>query len=95
MQPFDTLLKPILSEKSTKSRESEGQYAFRVKMQATKDDIQAAVAKMFNVKVVKIQTMIAREKAKRRRNHVTPPRKYKKAIVTLAEGQKLPLFEDQ
>ena len=95
MQAYDVIVKPILSEKSNEVREAEGKYTFQVKRDATKDDVKKAVSKLWNVDVLKVQTMITRGKIKRRGANLSKPTKTKKAIVTLAEGAKLPLFEDQ
>ncbi len=95
MQPFNVMLKPILSEKSSKLREATGQYTFVIRMDASKEDVAKAVNKMFDVKVESVRTLITRQRARRRGQHMTPTRKVKKAIVTLAKGSKIPLFEDQ
>jgi large subunit ribosomal protein L23 len=89
------LLKPLLSEKSNKVRESQGKYTFEVRLDATKGDVERAVSTIYGVKVTAVQTVIVRTKVKRRKNSLTSPHKFKKAVVTLAEGAKLPVFEDQ
>lgn len=93
MQPFDVLLKPVLSEKSLNIRESSSQYTFVVKTSATKTDISKAIAKMFDVKTVKIRTCITRVSPKRRGAVTTKSSLVKKAVITLAPGQKLKLFD--
>lgn len=95
MNPFHTLSKPILSEKSTLVRENLKQYTFRVDLRATKCDIRKALETVYGVKAVKVQTLITRGKVVRKGNHVSLSSKTKKAVVTLAEGSKLPLFEEQ
>ncbi len=95
MQPFNVMLKPILSEKSAKLRDVTGQYTFVIRMDASKEDVAKALQKMFDVKVDSVRTMITRHRARRRGNKMTSPRRVKKAIVTLAKGSKIPLFEDQ
>ena len=95
MNPYQILSKPVLSEKSTLVRESLKQYTFKVDLRATKDDVRKALESVYGVKAVKIQTLITRGKVVRKGNHVSMTSKTKKAVVTLAEGAKLPLFEDQ
>jgi len=95
MNPFQVLKKPIMSEKSTKLRDAVKQYVFSVDLKATKTDVTNAVAAVYGVKVAKVQTLITRGKVRRRGVNVSLASKTKKAIVTLAAGAKLPLFEDQ
>jgi large subunit ribosomal protein L23 len=95
MNPFQILSKPVLSEKSTLVREGLKQYTFKVDLRATKDDVRKALESVYGVKAVKVQTLITRGKVVRKGNHVSMTSKTKKAVVTLVEGAKLPLFEDQ
>ncbi len=95
MQPYSVIIKPVLSEKSNNLRENEGKYTFIVKRDATKDAVKKAIAKIWDAKVEKVQTIVVRGKIKRRGTNFSKPVKTKKAIVTLADGAKLPLFEDQ
>jgi len=92
---YELLKYPVISEKSNKVREEQGKYSFIVRLDATKLEIKKAVAKAFDVKVVDVRTSISPGKQKRRGVHVVTPKKKKKAIVTLAEGQKIKIFEDQ
>jgi large subunit ribosomal protein L23 len=92
---YNVLVRPVLSEKSNSAREAGGKYTFEVNLKSTKEDVQRAVEKIYNVKVSKVQTMVTRGKVRRRGLHVSLDRKCKKAVVTLAAGAKLPLFEDQ
>jgi large subunit ribosomal protein L23 len=95
MNPFIVLSKPVLSEKSTLVRENLNQYTFHVDLRATKTSVRSAIESMYGVKVKAVQTLITRGKVVRRGNHVSMTSKMKKAVVTLAEGAKLPLFEEQ
>ncbi len=95
MNPFQILSKPVLSEKSTLVRENLKQYSFKVDLRSTKDDVRKAIETMYGVKVAKVQTLITRGKVVRKGNHVSMTSKTKKAVITLVEGAKLPLFEDQ
>lgn len=95
MNLYNVLVRPVLSEKSNDAREHGGKYTFEVAMKSTKDDVQRAIEKIYNVKVAGVQTMVTRGKIRRRGLHLSLESKCKKAIVTLAAGAKLPLFEEQ
>jgi large subunit ribosomal protein L23 len=95
MNPFQILSKPVLSEKSTLVRENLNQYTFKVDLRSTKNDVRSAIETMYGVKVEKVQTLITRGKVVRKGNHVSMTSKTKKAVVTLVDGAKLPLFEEQ
>ncbi len=95
MQPFDVLLRPIVSEKSTDLREDAGCYTFEVHMKACKLDVKKAVRQLYNVYPESVRTMIIRGKTKRRGMKLYKVNNFKKAIVKLPAGEKLPIFEDQ
>jgi len=95
MNPYVVLERPILSEKSTEARESGNQYTFAINLKASKKDVKVAVEKMFETKVEKVNTITARGKFRRRGRHIGQPKLTKKAIVTLVEGQRIKLFDDQ
>jgi large subunit ribosomal protein L23 len=92
--PRDVILEPVVSEKSYQLLET-GVYTFRVHPTASKPEIADAVRDIFNVNVVKVNTL--NRKGKRRRDRRTG--KYgtrpdtKRALVTLAAGESIPLFE--
>ena len=85
------LLRPWLTEKSTRLTEQKGQYVFKVKPDADKSDIKKAVEEKFGVDVRSIRTVICKGKAKRQytRKGMIAGKKsdWKKAIVTLGSGQ--------
>ncbi|MCF8468447.1 MAG: 50S ribosomal protein L23 [Sneathiella sp.] len=83
---YDILLGPVVTEKSTMGSEF-NQVTFRVAMNATKPQIKQAVEKLFDVKVTNVNTNRTKGKVKRFRGRVGTRSDYKKAIVTLAEGQ--------
>ena len=86
--PVQVVQRPLISEKSYASM-ANGKYVFRVHPRATKTDIALAVADAFKVEVVSVNTMHVRGKERRRgRVHGFQP-DWKKAVVTLAEGQKI------
>lgn len=91
MEITEVLRQGIITEKSVKLQE-QNQYTFKVALRATKVDIRRAVEELFNVKVVAVNTMRMPGKTKmiRRRGAAPRPieaREWKKAIVTLQEGQ--------
>jgi large subunit ribosomal protein L23 len=88
----DVLIEPILSEKATALRE-ENKYTFRVASSATKTQVKEAVRKLFNVKVVDCNTLNVRGKTKRLRGRPGKTSSYKKAIVKLAPGETIKVFE--
>jgi len=94
VNPYNVLVKPLLSEKSNRGRENDNQYSFHVRKEATKADVKKAVEKVFDVKVVTVNTVVTRGKVKRRGNSIVKLPNVKKAVVTLAEGSKIKTFED-
>lgn len=86
------LISPILSEKSNSLRE-EGKYVFKVDPRASKIEIKEAVRKLFNVKVVDCTIMNVGGKIKRVRGRPGRTSTWKKAIVRLAPGETIKVFE--
>lgn len=83
---YDTLLSPIITEKSTLVAE-ENKVIFRVSMEATKPAIKEAVERLFKVDVTKVNTIVVKGKTKRFRGRLGRRSDFKKAIVTLKDGQ--------
>jgi large subunit ribosomal protein L23 len=83
---YDTLLSPIITEKSTLVAE-ENKIIFRVPLTATKPDIKEAVENLFKVDVTKVNTILVKGKTKRFRGKPGRRSDFKKAIVTLKDGQ--------
>lgn len=92
MDPFDILRKPVITEKSTLLQE-QGRYTFDVAPQATKLDIKQAVEAAFGVKVLRVNSMNVRGKKKRFGPRPATQRSWKKAIVSLAPGETITIFE--
>ena len=94
MEARDVIIAPLITEKSMAGTAAQ-QYAFEVSPRATKTDIKAAVAEIFGVTVVKINTVNVGGKSKnfarRGRRSSGQQSDWKKAIVTLAPGQKIAL----
>ena len=88
------LKRPLLSEKSTHLTDNLNQVAFEVDQRANKLQIKQAVEKRFNVKVTQVRTMHFLGKLKRTGRYEGRRSSWKKAIVTLAQGQKIEFFEN-
>jgi large subunit ribosomal protein L23 len=83
---YDVIRAPLVTEKSTMVSEN-NQVMFEVAIDATKPDIKEAVERLFNVKVVAVNTLIRKGKVKRFRGVKGQQSDFKKAIVTLEDGQ--------
>lgn len=92
MHPFEILRRPIITEKSTLMQD-EGRYVFEVSTGATKHQIKKAVQEAFDVRVTKVNTMNMRGKSKKYGPRATLKKSWKKAIVTLASGESITIFE--
>lgn len=92
--PRDVVIEPIVSEKSYALMENNA-YTFRVHPSASKPEIRAAVEAIFDVKVTKVHTLNRKGKRRRNRRSLTFGSRpdTKRAIVTLAEGDSIDLFE--
>jgi large subunit ribosomal protein L23 len=91
--PRETLLKPIMTEKSMRQKEELNTITFRVRPDANKVEIRTAVETVFNVKVTGVRTASFAGKLKRMGRHQGRRANWKKAIVTLAPGHKIELVE--
>ena len=83
---------PLITEKNTTLAEA-GVYVFEVHIEASKPEIKKAVETGFSVKVQGVRTVICRNDMKYSKFGLTKPKKWKKALIKLADGQKLSLFE--
>lgn len=91
--PFEVIQVPLLTEKSM-DLSHQGKYTFKVATDCNKIEIRQAVERIFKVKVVKVNTMTVRGKTRRvGRYPEGRTSDWKKAIVTLAPGQTITLFE--
>jgi len=92
MNNFEVLRKPIVTEKSTTLQEA-GRYVFEVAPKATKHQIKQAVEQIFEVEVLKVNTMNVKGKGKRFGPRIVMQPSWKKAIVKLAPGETITIFE--
>jgi large subunit ribosomal protein L23 len=93
---YEVLRRPLITEKSNYLNSNLHHYAFEVAANATKGMVKDAVETIFEVKVVRVNVMCVPEKRKRNlrsRRMVARRLAFKKAIVTLAPGQTIPVFE--
>ena len=92
MDARSVVIEPVVSEKSY-ALMADNKYTFRVADRAHKTQIRRAVEEIFDVAVVEVRTMKVRSKPKRRGLHQGRTRSWKKAIVQLAPGDRIELFE--
>jgi len=85
--------RPLITEKGTRLRDEQNKYLFEVAGSANKIQIKEAVEKLFNVRVVKVNVTWMPGKQKKMGRNVGYRPDWKKAIVTLAAGDKIDLFE--
>jgi large subunit ribosomal protein L23 len=90
--PRDVIIRPIVSEKSYAGIEA-NTYTFLVDPRANKTEIKEAVQKIWNVRVLSVNTLNRKGKVKRRRFTMGKRADEKRAIVTLAEGDAIEIFE--
>jgi len=85
---YSTIIAPVITEKATRGSEH-NQVTFKVRLDATKPEVKAAVEKLFKVKVKAVNTIRVKGKLKRFRNILGRRSDWKKAIVTLEKGQSI------
>jgi large subunit ribosomal protein L23 len=85
---YDLIVAPVITEKATIASES-NQFVFKVRQEATKPQIKAAVEKLFDVKVTAVNTLVRKGKAKVFRGVRGRQQDVKKAVVTLADGHRI------
>jgi len=94
LDPHQIIIRPVISEKSYNLIETENQYTFQVDKRANKNQIKRAIEEAFDVRVYKVNTANVKSKPKRqglmRRGRTAT---WKKAVVRLAEGERIDLFE--
>ena len=90
--PRQIIIRPIVSEKTFSMTEEQNRYTFEVAKTATKPQIAQAIEEIFEVKVLKVNTMNVKGKPRRVRYQMGKTRSWKKAIVSLAEGDTIEIF---
>lgn len=93
MDPYEVIRRPILTEKNTRLMEEDNQYTFEVARRANKIQIRDAVELIFGVRVLKVRTSVVPAKPRRRGRTEGTSTPWKKAVVTLAPGDRIDIFE--
>lgn len=88
----DIILAPVVSEKSYDLIENNNTYTFEVDPRSSKEQIKYAIEKVFDVKVLRVNTMNRQGKVKRTGYKLGRRKNVKRAVVTLAEGDSIDLF---
>ena len=91
---YNVIIRPVVSER-TFDLMGQNKYTFEVAKDAPKEEIRDAVEKIFNVHVVKVNTVNVKPKNKRVRFVQGKTRTWKKAVVTIAEGEQIEVFANQ
>ncbi len=95
---MDIIIRPLVTEKMNRQGDALGKYGFMVHKEASKLQIKHEVEKLYDVKVADVNTILQRGKRTQRftKAGIMKGRKsaYKKAIVTLAEGQKIDFYSN-
>lgn len=90
--PQDIIIRPVITEKSSRLME-QNKYTFEVHPKANKIEVRDAVSTLFKVKVVKVSTIYVRPKPKKMGAFLGKSRSWKKAVVTVAAGERIEFFE--
>jgi len=93
MNVFDVIREPKLTEKTLSLKEEVNQFAFSVDPRANKIQIKESIEKSFKVSVLKVRTMNVRGDKKKLGRHEGHKSSWKKALVTLKEGETIEFFE--
>jgi large subunit ribosomal protein L23 len=88
LRHYDVIRSPVITEKATYASE-QNKVVFKVSDTATKPQIKAAIEKLFDVKVLSVNTLVRKGKTKRFRGRLGRQGDAKRAIVTLAEGHSI------
>lgn len=89
----ETIVRPLITEKTSAAFQDRGEYAFEVHPEATKPQIRSAIEDLFGVKVTNVWTANQRGKERRVGKSAGRRSNWKKAIVTLREGDSIEVFE--
>jgi large subunit ribosomal protein L23 len=92
LEPYQVILRPLITEKNVHKAERLSQYSFEINPKATKEDVRRAVETLFNVNVSKVRTQARRGKHRRYRFRMGELKSWKKAIVTLHKDQRIDFF---
>ena len=93
LDPRKVIVRPVITEKTSAAQMSDNQYTFEVARDANKQEIKLAVERLFSVHVLQVRTALQRGKWRRRGVHVGKRPNWKKAVITVAEGETIDVFE--
>ncbi len=93
MNPYQILKRPLITEKTNQGKETGNCYAFEVDRRANKIQIKQAIEKVFNVKVLDVNTTTLPGKSRRFGAHVSAKRSWKKAVAKLKSGDRIEVYE--
>jgi large subunit ribosomal protein L23 len=93
MKYLSIIKKPLLTEKTTQLTDTNNIYCFEVGVQASKTQIKFAVAELFDVKVLKVSTVVCSKRKRSPTGRASSVFKLKKAYVKIEPGQKIELFK--
>lgn len=92
MDYTNVIIKPLITEKSTRQKETLNAYSFQVDARANKNLIKMAVEKLYEVKVLEVRTLNRKGKPRRTKTKMTTTSDWKRAIVVLDENSRIDLF---
>jgi len=92
-ETYSIIVAPVITEKSSAAYGARKEYAFRVISDATKPQIKGAIETLFKVTVTDVRTLVVRAKRRSMGQHVGRRSSWKKAFVTLKEGDAIEVFE--
>ena len=92
LEPYQVVLRPLVTEKGFHKAERFNAYAFEVATMATKDDVRRAVEQLFDVKVVRVNIQNRKGKPRRTKSRYAYTRDWKKAVVTLDPEHRINFF---
>ena len=90
---YEVIRRPVITEKSMDHVKGQNRYAFEVSLKSNKQEIKDVVQRIFKVKVLTVKTMIMHGKMKRLGRSQVKSANWKKALVSLVEGQTIDLFQ--
>lgn len=93
MIAYDIIRRPLITEKSNIQKDEHNQYSFEVNRDSNRIEIRRAIESIFNVKVLSVRTLHVKGKVTRRGKIMGKRKDWKKAMVTLTPGQRIPFFE--
>jgi large subunit ribosomal protein L23 len=89
----ETIVKPVMTEKSSAAFQDRGEYTFEVHPRANKHQIRNALEQLFDVTVTDVRTCVVRRKEKVQGRRRGATALWKKAMVTVKDGDSIPVFE--